>query len=245
MGNGEIQEIFKTVGDNVEQGEVIALIKHSVENKEYLDRSLKKLNEIELQLKLGLEADLLSTEQKIPDSLRLALKNTVDLAARQVAQISLAGKLQHNEIHSPISGKVLKIIFRQGSHVSEGAPFAIIQPQNGHLLAALRLSSKDTIRVAKGQKVRLQMEAYPWQTFGIFTGEVTHFEEARKSATDTEALDIDQYIVYSSVINPLNSQAKTKPTEIQVRLGMRFSAEVITERKALATIVFEKIFRGR
>jgi membrane fusion protein len=142
---------------------------------------------------------------------------------------------------APNAGRVVTLRVSIGSAVAPGAALAAVLPQRARLLAELWVPSRAAGFVRRGDDVRLMLDAFPYQRFGIARGKVESI-----SSTPVDPVDL-----------PLQTERKEALYRIRVRLaeqtigaygkkwalspGSRLKADLILERQSLMDWVLDPL----
>lgn len=151
-----------------------AQTEHSEEELKLLEYT-QRMNDAEMAL---------ATKKQELDGLKIAAsqealqsKQTLSDLTQRKEQI-LQQKININSqetyaIRSPIDGTVSTIYEHAGSNVLPGMPILAIQPNNSELIARLAVPSRSIGLVKKNQQVSIYYEAFPYQRFGVYRGNVS------------------------------------------------------------------------
>jgi multidrug resistance efflux pump len=185
---------------------------------------------------------------------KLKANSTLDLAFAdllrnlRVATGILDDYTERHEIRSPVAGVIGKIIDGDNVHMTTNRSIATVIPTNSQFITRIQMKSKDIVRLKKGQRVYYKVEAYPFQRYGLFSGEIIDFEQLKDNGTDghtgsTDAKpnDDDVYLLHATIEPPEHLDPDLKE-QIKFIFGMRAEATVIMDRKSINEIIFEKFF---
>lgn len=257
----QIEQQAKSVADIKSRIEAASFqeLKPYRERASALEKKLKKIREsnqreyLEMYLE-STEDELGKTRSQIAtleNEARLKLEQSLGdfLKSARNAQAALEAYLSQRQMKSPIAGIVGQILAGENSWIDANKPFAVVVPKDGKLVAQIRVPSKDIVRVAPRQKVVFKMEAYPFQTYGAFPGEVISFEPAKTAASPPAAKESDKsradsetdYVVFATIDVPPHLNAEIRE-RIKFVLGMKFRADIITDRKSIRKIIAETLF---
>ncbi len=169
------------------------------------------------------------TNAKLEDSANELSKSMRQLSTK-IDQV-----VQSHQIKSPISGVIGRLSLHDESQVTEGQVLATVVPKSTSMAVQLKMPSKDIGRIRVGQKVLFKLEAYPYQQYGLFEGQVLQVERVR----DADPSNADVFLVKTNITPP---QLKRQPSsEIVLVYGMRLEATVIVERKKVIRFFTERI----
>ena len=113
-------------------------------------------------------------------------KTAYEVAKRNVEMARF--NRNYSEVRSPITGKIVKHIMRSGEVVGPGTPiYALIGIGSKDWMIKAGLVDRDWARVVVGDKVEIQMDAYPGQ---LFDGSVTSKTSVGGNASGTFEVEI-------------------------------------------------------
>ena len=118
-----------------------------------------------------------------------------------------------------------------GEVVERGALIASLAPSRSAMNAEMHVANKDIGLIREGMKVKLKLSAYPYQDFGVVTGEVIRMPQD----AGTEQKD------YRVVASLERSSIRTGPSEIPLRYGLTATAEIVTQRRSLLWVLIEPL----
>src|SRR5439155_16714839 len=99
-------------------------------------------------------------------------------AETQSAEAALAQRMIEAEqrraifVLAPMAGRIAALPVATGQPIGAGATLAVITPIGGKLEAELLTPSRAVGFIEPGQEVQLQLQAFPYQRFGILRGDV-------------------------------------------------------------------------
>jgi membrane fusion protein, peptide pheromone/bacteriocin exporter len=162
----------------------------------------------------------------------LALR--LDEKKRLSAEIELKQEeLNHRIITSPISGTVIKSSdIQPGSIVTPGQQLAEISP-DGNLLAIFFVNPADIGFLRKGQKVKLQVDAFNYHQWGMLETEIHEISKDLVSDGSTAFFRV-RCQTYRTLLSTRNG------AESEVSKGMTFTARVMVTRRSLFNLLFDK-----
>ena len=104
--------------------------------------------------------------------------------------------------------------------------------------------------LAKGQKVRIRLDAYPYQKYGMVTGSVTAVTQSPYAVTELPAhvatavqSDNENQSLYYQARVELDSQSiRANGEDTKLKAGMIFEADVMQEKRRLYEWVLEPIY---
>lgn len=106
-----------------------------------------------------------------------------------------------------------------------------ILPEDNQLVGKIFLPQEGAGRVATGQAVRIKLDSYPFEEFGILDGQVTTFAEVSREGT---------YLLDVSL--PLGLETSYQK-RLAFKYGMQGQAEIVTEEMRLIERFFNRFRR--
>jgi len=211
--------------------------------------SIKEVNDYEV-IAAEAEADLLDAEARLARlnreitaleaqreniGLELAqqaeeLDLTIESLNRDLANVTEQGQ----EVRATANGIVTQVFQRQpGRVIRRGEPLFAIAPAGDSLLARVRLPETALPKVKLRQSVRLSLEAFPYQRFGMADGEVSWLSPQRQQIEDLSG----QPHFVALVTIPRDQRFDTE----QLLAGMQGEARIIVGNRTLLEYAFEPI----
>ncbi len=221
-GAGVVQNVFVKEGDTLERGQ-----------------ALVQLDATEIRTRLGKLREELATNQT---QLRQAMANRPfaetleqqNRIARLQSEISGAElSLRHTTITTPVDGVVTALDVRSpGAVLEAGQTIASVAPAGARLVVEAQVPNKDIAFIEKGLPVRLKFDAFPFQDYGTLDGTV--IEVSPDAQVDKELGSF-----YKVTIAPRKAEIMAKGKSMPLRPGLAVTAEIITERKSILSLILE------
>jgi len=154
---------------------------------------------------------------------------TIALAELDVASAALENDRSSAEVVvAPIAGRVVSIAVDVGANVAAGKELVVVAPERASLRAALFVPPRAIGLIRAGEPVALRYDAFPYQEFGVFRGEVVaiaDFVFDRK--------DIDVELPISGPVFRVFAQLERQSLEahghdVDLKAGMTLVADVAT-----------------
>jgi membrane fusion protein, peptide pheromone/bacteriocin exporter len=184
--------------------------------------TLEKENLIQFQLqqKSIWQADLTQRKENA-NMLQFEYKKCLDEVERRV-------------ITAPLSGEIIKSVdIQQGSIVTINQEVATISP-DGELIAMCIVSPKDIGLLHENQDIRIQVDAYNYNQWGILPGKINRISDdiiVENSSTAYFMVECKPRQEYLSLKNGFRGY---------IRKGMTFNAVIIIIRRSLFNLLFDK-----
>jgi membrane fusion protein len=151
-------------------------------------------------------------------------------------------------IRAPVSGTVSNILVDVGLPVEPGSAIATILPDGVQLEAQLFIPSNAIGFLRTGQQVKLRYDAFPYQKFGVYEGELTELASINVPMHEIEMrlprlAEQYQGMTFFKAAVRLDRQAvQAYGQAVPLRAGLTLEADILLERKALIEWVFDPLF---
>lgn len=146
---------------------------------------------------------------------------------------------------APIRGRIAAVNILPGRPTGPG-PAVVIEGEGSGMYAVLSLPSKARGFVERGQEVRVMVDAFPFQRFGLVDGKVESVAQSPGPLDiavpkPAEALE-DAYLVRVALkSNSVTAYGKRH----DLRPGMQVRAHIILERRSLITWLLDPVAAAR
>jgi membrane fusion protein len=148
---------------------------------------------------------------------------------------------------APVSGRVTNLVAELGSMAIAGKSILTIVPDNSTLYAVLLVPTRAFGFIQPGQETRMRYEAFPYQRFGLYKGEIVQYSKSVLLPNEVSMPVPINEPVYQVHVK-LDSQAvNAYGSEVLLQSGMLLSADIVLEQRSLLNWLFEPILslRGR
>jgi membrane fusion protein len=198
----------------------------------------------------SVERELTAARAELP-SLLLKTQTHFEQIRRQVSELQ-QGSVQEearreNVIRAPITGVLSNIAVARGETVAESAPLAVVVPRGSGLHAQLLVPTRAIGFVQPGQAVVLRYDAFPFQRFGQYRGEVERVSRTVWSPGErVGALQVREPVYRVDV--KLDAQyVVAGEQKLLLRSGMMVNADILQEKRSVWEWVFEPVLslKGR
>ena len=156
--------------------------------------------------------------------------------AQQIAQFDAAAGYA---LTSPISGTVTALTARIGQPAAVGQPLMVIMPRGGQPRVELYVPTSAAGFLTKGQEVRLAVDAFPYQRFGIVRARITDISTTAIAKQTGEGGTLPIYLVTATLDRPW-VEAFGRPQPLLP--GMTLKARIVTQKQSLLEWLFEPVF---
>jgi membrane fusion protein len=163
---------------------------------------------------------------------------------QQHTELSARGEML---ITAPVSGRVTNLVATAGNTVRPELPLLTIMPDNAELQAILLVPTRAFGFVQPGQHTRLRFDAFPYQRFGLYDGEVIKTAQAIELPGEVDMPVTVQEPVYLVQVALGQQEIRAYGTTVPLQSGMLLSAGIVLEQRSLLAWLFEPILslKGR
>lgn len=159
-------------------------------------------------------------------------------------------ELESNEayaVKATINGRVTSVQTHPGQTVSSASSLLTIIPENTTLYAELFLPSRAIGFVDVKQKVLLRYDAFPYQRYGLYEGEIIQVAEAVINPNEAAIPLPTQEPVYRVKVAIDAQHVDAHGKKMPLQAGMSVSADIILEERSLGEWLLAPIYslKGR
>ncbi len=200
--------------------------------------------------KLNLESRLLEIRNEF-DTIHLraeADRSALERTLLSTQQQSLVQRGSHlNYVRAPVAGTVSNILVDVGRQIETGSPLATLLPQGVSLDVQVFVPSNAIGFLEPGQQVKLRYDAFPYQKFGVYGGELTeltHIDVPMKELQERFPHLIDRYqgmTFFRATVHPDAQAIEAYGKPIPLRAGLTLEADIHMDRKRLIEWVFDPL----
>lgn len=205
---------------------VVAELKQRSQEQELL--SIESQRELELarfEEEQAREAIDLSFRGVSPDVLKEIVEGT-------------SGATSQTLLKAPVDGTIGKLFIRHGGEgVTRGQTVMTLIPAGVALQAEIRISNRDIGRMHPGLEVRLKFDAFPHAEHGHLVGELTEIVPEAEFDSDADAGRTASF--YRAYCSLSTASFRVEGEVIPLLPGMTATAEIVTERKTLLTMLLK------
>jgi multidrug resistance efflux pump len=147
----------------------------------------------------------------------------------------LAEFLERHRLRAPAPGTLLQYQAPPHGAVKAGQLVAIVLPENARLVAVLSVEPRNAAKLAAGQAVRHKLEAYPFQQYGLFEGEILSIEQI---------VDPQKGLLYAvhASIRAAPYLPKRLAQDIPLMTGMKSESHIVVGKRRLVDEALEAFF---
>lgn len=265
--SGTEKELIQIQESIITQTKRLAILENRVKGAEKL---VKQNNASQNEYQKYLE-EMLQEKQKLQDLERAKItKENALLQARiELAQLPIKSESKINsiedkiseinqriaevqgrkvyEIRSPINGQVTSMQARIGQYKANNLPLLAIVPKDAKLQVELYVPTRAIGFIEEGQKVRIRFDAFPYQRYGIFEGQITTISKHVLLPNELAIpMELNEAVYRVTVeLNQQDVVAYGKHFPLQA--GMSLEADIILDRQTLFEWILDPLFslKGR
>lgn len=148
---------------------------------------------------------------------------------------------------APVAGRVTNLVVSIGQQLQGSQVLMQLLPESGFLYAQLLVPTRAFGFIKPGQTTWLRFDAFPYQRFGLYQGEVSQLSKAVLMAQDLDSPVQIQEPVYQVQVQ-LNQQfIEAYGEQMPLQAGMLLSADIVLEQRSVLSWLLEPLFslKGR
>ena len=150
-----------------------------------------------------------------------------------------AGAEEEKIIIAENSGIVSELYFKTtGHYVRESDLLCTIIPANSPLYMDITIANRDIGFIEENLEIKYKFDAFPYSDYGMLSGRV---DAIAPSAVEDSSLGL-AYHVRGSLENPFFN---IKEKKYFIKVGMTATAELVTEKKTIFSLLFKRLKRDK
>ncbi|HKO96474.1 MAG TPA: HlyD family efflux transporter periplasmic adaptor subunit [Pyrinomonadaceae bacterium] len=221
VAGGLVQSVLVREGETVAGGQAIVQL-DAREMRTRLAKLREELTTSEFQLRQSMSS------RPYPETLEQ--QNRIARLQSEISAAELA--MQHTTVTAPVAGQITTMEVRSaGTVLQPGQTIATIAPAGARLLVEAFVPNKDIAFIEKGLPAKLKFDAFPFQDYGAVEGTVIEISP--------DAQVKDSLSFYKVKIVPQKTEIAAKGKSVPLRTGMTLTAEIVTERKSILSLILE------
>jgi len=148
---------------------------------------------------------------------------------------------------APTAGRVTALQAATGQSVDPGKPLLTLLPEGADLLAELFVPSRAIGFVEPGQRVRLMVDAFPYQRFGTLGGSIATVSQAVLSPGEVVGRTALTEPAYRVTVRLDRQDIDAFGRKVPLQPDMTVKADIVLEGRSLVAWLFEPLasVRGR
>jgi membrane fusion protein len=148
-------------------------------------------------------------------------------------------------VRAPGAGRVSMLQVGVGQTVQPQRLQLEIVPDASPLQAELLIPTRAAGFIRVGQEVRFLYDAFPYQNFGAYTGRITELSNTVLTKSDTAGPIQPEEPVYKAVAVLDRPDVDANGQKAPLQAGMLLKAEVILDRRSLASWILDPLLHKR
>lgn len=167
------------------------------------------------------------------------VKSNAELRLRREEMVKTHQRSTLQALRAPVSGTISQLaIHTEGGVVEAAKPIMIVVPSDGNLVAEVKLLNRDAGFVARGQKVSVKLEAFPFARYGTIAG---HVLSISPDAVDDEKLGP----IYVLRVALDRTRVDRGDRIVNVTPGMVATADIVTGSRNFLSYLTSPIAEAR
>jgi membrane fusion protein len=148
---------------------------------------------------------------------------------------------------APVAGRVTNLMVSRGQQVQGAQVLMQLLPESGFLYAQLLVPTRAFGFIQPGQTTWLRFDAFPYQRFGLYQGEVSQLSKAVLMAQDPDSPVQIQEPVYQVQVKLHQQFIEAYGEQMPLQAGMLLSADIVLEQRSVLSWLLEPLIslRGR
>ncbi|OIQ26116.1 MAG: transporter [Alphaproteobacteria bacterium MedPE-SWcel] len=177
----------------------------------------------------------------------LSLAEEYSEALRQLTSLRQEQRLARDQLNrtvitSPMAGIVNSLaVTTIGGVIRPGDEILEIIPQGEELFVEARVKPEDIANVQRGQDVTIKLTAYDYTIYGSLRGKV----DIVSADTFEDERDADAPPYYRVTVRVDRSSLTARQQQMEIRPGMRATAELQTGSKTILTYLLKPLYKSR
>jgi membrane fusion protein len=160
-------------------------------------------------------------------------------------QITQADSQRSFDVLSSRDGVVTSLLVKDGMVANTNQPLMTILPVEASLEAVLFVPTRAYGFVKEKQQTRIRYQAFPYQRFGIYTGEIIEVAKSVILPNETLLPVSFQEPVYRVVVKLDEQGAIAYGVSVPLQAGMLLEADIVVDSRSLFEWLFESIYSIR
>lgn len=137
-------------------------------------------------------------------------------------------------IRAPVNGVVTTVTFTDvGAQVDEKTPVALIAPKAARKVLEIEINERDRAFLQPGMAVRIKVNAFPYQRYGVLTGELEHIAPASTTNRETKL------ITYKARVGLERDHFMVNNVATPIRYGMAAKVEIVVDNRRLIDLALD------
>jgi len=219
--------------------EFLQLEQRDLEKKQEINRTIKKIEKLNLQIVEAEQKIKELEESRKADALEQLNAAMAEIDRLTFSQVAIGDRVTRTSVRSPVDGTVKQLLINTvGGVVKPGMDILEIVPLDKNVLVETKIKPSDIAFIYPGQKAILKFTAYDFAIYGGLEGEVTLIS----ADTITDEKGEEFYLVRVKCDkNYLGSEDNKK----NIIIGMTAQVDIITGKKTVMQYIMKPILRAK
>lgn len=165
----------------------------------------------------------------------------IELSVLTQRRLEIAGRLSY-AISAPVAGRVASLHAHRGKAATPTTPVMSILPESSRLQAELFVPTRAIAFLEPGQTVRLLYDAFPYQRFGAYEGQIVRVTRAPLSPAELRLPLALEESVYRATVRLSKQEIPAFGKTYPLLSGMLLKADIILDRRALFDWLLEPLY---
>jgi membrane fusion protein len=145
-------------------------------------------------------------------------------------------------VRAPTSGTITAILLQEGQVANVRSPLLSILPTDARLQVNLLVPSRAIGFIQPGQSVALRYQAFPYQRFGLQSGEVREISRTLIKPGEADFPITLSEPAYRVIVQPEQQSFRAYARDIPLQAGMLLDADIELDKYSLIEWVFDPLY---
>lgn len=219
--------------------EFLQLDQRVLEKKQEINRTIKKIERLKLQIVEAEEKIKELDESRHAEAMEELNAVTAEIDRLVYMQVAIGDRVTRTNVKSPVDGTVKQLLINTiGGVLKPGMDILEIVPEDEGVLVETKINPSDIAFIYPGQKAVLKFTAYDFAIYGGLDGEVTHIS----ADTITDEKGEEFYLVR---IKSKENYLGTVDDKKEIIIGMTAQVDIITGKKTVMQYLMKPILRAK
>jgi hemolysin D len=202
---------------------------------------LKKQDSTAEKIRQEGELALIAIRRQVEESQAEILQAGSEISSLRSQIKSLELKLQQSQIKVPISGTLFELpVQNPGAVIQPGQMVATIAPKGVPLVLRAQMTSRDSGFLKVGLPVKVKLDAFPYQDYGILAGKIRWIAPDSKRS---KAANNSEESVFDVEVELAQNYVQVGDRKVLLNPGQTASAEVIIRRRHIGDYMLDPFRR--
>jgi membrane fusion protein len=184
---------------------------------------------------------LTELEAKTADNLAVLRASLADAEAAMAEARAKQGYV----VFAPVAGRVTSLQAWIGMGTDPAIPFLSIVTDDAPLEVSLLVPAKAIGFIAAGQPVRVALDPFPFQRFGLYSGTIVSVSSTLLRPTEAVGPIVPKEASYRVTARLEQQHVTAYGNEIKLRPDMSLKADIVIDRRSLIGWLFDPLLGAR